>query len=78
VDVKVIIQSRELTKEEVQLLLQGVRDCETKHFPDKQISIWLEVPDMSTGECTEILTSIKPPFKYGPIIGIKGEPEIKR
>lgn len=67
-EVKVTIQSKELTKEELRALIQGIRDCEVKSFPDKEISIWVEVPELSEAECTEILTSIKPPYKYGPVI----------
>ena len=71
---KLTLQSQQLTKEEVQLLIQSIRDCEQESFPDKEISIWVEVPELSTSECQEILTSIKPHFKYGPLItDIKGE-----
>jgi len=65
--VKVTIQSRELSKEELRLLIQSIRDCEVKSFPDKEISIWVEVPGLTAAECAEILASIKPPYKYGPI-----------
>lgn len=66
-EVKVTIQSQQLTKEELQLLIQGIRDCEQRSFPDKEISIWVEVPKLTTAEANEILTSIKPPYKYGTI-----------
>lgn len=65
--VKVTLQSKELSKEELQVLLQAIRDCERKSFPDKEISIWIEVPELTAKECAEILTSVKPPYKYGPI-----------
>ena len=64
-EVKVTINSQQLTKEEVRLLIQSIRDCEIKYFPNKEISIWVEVPELPTVECTEILASIKPPYKYG-------------
>ena len=67
-EVKFTIQSKELTKEEVRLLIQSIRDCEIKYFPNKEISIWIEVPELTTAECTEILASIKPPYKYGPSV----------
>ena len=67
-EVKFTIQSKELTKEEVRLLIQSIRDCEIKCFSNKEISIWLEVPELTTAECTEILASIKPPYKYGPSV----------
>ena len=38
-EVKVIIQSKELSKEELQHLIQSIRDCEIKCFPEKEISI---------------------------------------
>ena len=66
--VKLTLSSRQLTKEELQHLLQSIRDCEQKSFPDKEISIWIEVPELSTSECQELLASIKPPYKYGPTI----------
>lgn len=40
--VRVTIESQQLTREELQLLIQGIRDCEQKSFPDKEISIWIE------------------------------------
>ena len=65
-EVKVTIRSQQLTKEEVQRLLQSIRDCEQESFPNKEISIWIEVPELTGSECAEILTSIKPPYEYGP------------
>ena len=67
--VKVTIHSQQLTKEELRLLIQSIRDCEVKSFPDKEIYILIEAPELTQAECTEILTSIKPPYKYGPWIG---------
>ena len=65
--VKLTIQSSELSKEELRLLIQSIRDCEQKWFPDKEITIWIEVPELREAEATEILASIKPPYRYGPI-----------
>ena len=67
-EVKLTLSSQQLTKEEIRLLIQSIRDCEIKYFPNKEISIWIEVPELTTAECTEILTSIKPPYKYGPSV----------
>ena len=64
--VKVVIESKQLSKEELRALIQDIRDCEQKCFPDKKISIWIEVPELTSAECAEILTSIKPPYNYGP------------
>jgi len=66
--VKLTVESNELTKEDLKSLLQAIRDCELCRFPDKKISILAEVPDFTTNEMTEILTSIEPPYKYGPVI----------
>jgi len=65
--VTITIQSRELSKEELRLLIQRIRDCEMKYFPGKEISVWVEVPGLTAAECVEILASIKPPYKHGPI-----------
>jgi hypothetical protein len=68
VNVKLTIVSQQLTKEELRLLIQSIRDSEQKSFPDKEIYIWIEVPDLSKSECQEILASIKPPYRHGPTI----------
>ena len=64
-EVKITIRSNELSKEELQLLIQAIHDCEQKSFPDKEIFIWIDAPDLTTEEMTEILNSIKPGYKYG-------------
>ena len=66
--VKLSLESQQLTKQELQCLTQSIRDCEQESFPDKEISIWIEAPELSTQECEQILASIKPPckHKYGP------------
>ena len=61
-----ILYSDELTKEDLRLLLQAIRDCEQTNFPEKFIGIFVSVDDLTTAECEEIIASIKPPFKYGP------------
>ena len=58
-------ESQQLSKEEVRLLVQAIRDCEQTSFPDKEIFIWIEVPELSMAECNEILASIKPPTSTG-------------
>jgi len=68
VKVKLILESKELTKEELRYLIQSIRDCEIKYFPNKEISIWVEVPELPEEECAEILASIKPPYGEGPTI----------
>jgi hypothetical protein len=63
---KVSVQSEQLSKDDLRLLLQAIRDCEQKHFKDKKISIIAKVPELGIDETMKILTSIKPPFSYGP------------
>jgi len=65
-EVTVTVQSKQLTKEELRALIQGIRDSEQKSFPDKEIYIWIDAPELSRVECEELLTSIKPPYKSGP------------
>ena len=60
------VQSDQLNKEDVTALLQAIRLCEMATFPDKEIRIRVEVPELTAAETKEILTSIKPSFKYGP------------
>ena len=64
--VNIIIYSEELTKEDIQSLLQGIRDCEQESFPQKAVGVFLFVPELTTGECTAIMDGVKPPFKDGP------------
>lgn len=65
---KFILESDELNKEDLSALLQAVRDCEMKNFPDKAISVTLYVPELSKDDTEDILTSIKPPYKFGPFV----------
>jgi len=60
--VKLTLESQQLTKEELRLLIQSIRDGEQKSFPDKEISIWIEAPELSASQVSEILASIKPPY----------------
>lgn len=66
--VNVQVKSEQLTKEDLRLLLQAIRDCEQKNFKDKEIFIGVEVPDLTVDEMGEIIKSIKPPYNYGPVI----------
>ena len=60
------VQSDQLNKEDVKALLQAIRLCEMATFPDKEIYIKVDVPELSTDEVAKILASIKPPYKGGP------------
>jgi len=64
VKINLSLESQQLTKEELRLLIQSIRDCEQKSFRDKEIAIWIEAPELSASECEQILASIKPPYKY--------------
>ena len=66
--VNLSVKSDQLNKEDLRALLQAIRDCEMATFPDKEIYVSAEAPELSTDEITEILTSIKPPYNYGPVI----------
>ncbi len=63
----IILFSEELSKEDIQKLLQAIRDCEQQHFPRKELGIYVFVPTLSTKECTEVVQSITPPFQEGPL-----------
>jgi hypothetical protein len=65
---KFILESDELDKEDLRALLQSVRDCEIKNFPNKLISIMMYVPELSEDDTKGILTSIKPPYEVGPMV----------
>lgn len=60
------IKSDQLNKEDLRNLLQAVRLCEMANFPNKEIRIFIEGPELTTGEMNEILKSMKPPYRWGP------------
>ncbi len=70
-NVKLTIESQQLTREELRTLIQAIRTCEQASFPDKEIFMLIEVPELSKEECHEILASIKPPYKHGPTIIVR-------
>lgn len=70
-NIKLTFQSQQLDKEELRCLIQAIRDCEQKSFPDKEISIWIEAPELPTSEANDILASIKPPYRHGPFFFFK-------
>jgi hypothetical protein len=70
-EVKLTIESKQLSKEELRALIQAIRDCEQKSFPDKEIFIWIDAPELSSEDAAEILDSIKPPYKYGTTLWVK-------
>ena len=66
--VNLSVKSDQLNKDDLRALLQAIRDCEMATFPDKEIYVSAEAPELSTDEITEIVTSIKPPYNYGPVV----------
>jgi len=68
VEVNLSVKSDQLNKEDLRALLQAIRDCEMATFPDKEIYVLCEVPEMTEDDMTDILTSIKPPYGYGPLV----------
>jgi len=70
-EVKLTIESKQLSKEELRALIQAIRDCEQTSFPGKEIFIWIDAPELSSEDAAEILDSIKPPYKYGATLWVK-------
>lgn len=64
--IKLVLSSDQLDKEDLRALIQAIRACEITTFPQKEISIKVEAPDLSMDDMSEILRSIKPPYKRGP------------
>lgn len=64
----IYVESDQFNKEDVRALLQSIRSCEMASFPDKEIRIQVNTPELTSAEMEEILNSIKPPYKYGPEI----------
>ena len=66
--INLAIKSDELDKEDLRALLQAIRTIEQTAFQEKKIYVSVEAPDMTSEDMTEILTSINPPYDYGPVI----------
>lgn len=66
--IKVTIQSDEITQDDLRALLQAVRDCEQRFFKEKRIWIRVDAPELSYTEMTGVLTSIRSPYDYGPVV----------
>jgi len=71
--VKVSVQSEQLSKDSLRALLQAIRDCEQRFFKDKEIWVFAEAPELTSEEMTEVLTSVRPLYEYGPVIFKYGE-----
>jgi len=68
VKVNISVESDQLNKEDLRALLQAIRDCEMATFPDKEIYVFCEVPEMTADDTRDVLTSIKPPYGYGLLV----------
>jgi len=68
VEANLSVTSDQLNKEDVRALLQAIRDCENVNFPDKEIFISCEVPEMNVEDLRNILDSIRPPFDFRSLI----------
>ena len=66
--VNISVKSDQLNKEDLRALLQAIRDCEMATFPDKEIYVLCEVPEMTEDDTRDILTRIKPPYGYVPLV----------
>ena len=66
--VNMSIKTDQLDKEDIRALLQAIRNCEMSTFPEKEIYVSVEAPDMTSEDMTDILMSINPPYDYGPVI----------
>ncbi len=66
--ISVFICGEDFTREDLRLLLQGIRDQEQKFSQDKEMFMAVSAPELTAQEMVEILSSLKPPFKQGPIV----------
>ena len=74
--ISVVICGEDFTREDLRILLQGIRDQEQKFSHDKEMFMAVSAPELTVQEMVDILSSLKPPFKQGPIVlgneGISG------
>ena len=64
-DAKIIINCPDVSKEEVRLMLQAVRDCEQQHLLDKRLFVWIDTrPELTMEESKDLLASIRPPWSF--------------
>ena len=62
--IKVTLESKDFSAEELYQVLQAIRDCEQKHFPQKVISILVNIPELPTVEGQAILSRITPSLPF--------------
>ena len=68
----ITIRSSQLDKDDLKKLLQSIRHCEQANFPDKVISITMDVPEMPVEEVVKLIKGIKPDFGGGLLVLKKG------
>ena len=62
--VNIVIYSEQLAREDIQALLQAIRDCEQRHFQSKEVGIAIFAPALSKEQCQELIIGIKPAFLH--------------
>ncbi|MFP3975883.1 MAG: hypothetical protein ACLFVK_06650 [Dehalococcoidia bacterium] len=65
---KITIESNQLTKDDLQVLLQAVRGCEQQHFKDKAVYIVVEAPELWSRDVSAIIAGIDPRVGCSPIV----------
>lgn len=65
-EVTVVLESQDISSEDLYHLLQAIRDCEQQHFPEKAIGVFVLAPELSVLEAKNLLKRIQPPFKVTP------------
>lgn len=66
--ISIVISGEDFTREDLRLLLQGIRDQEQKFSQNKEMFMAVSAPELTAQEMVEILGSLNPPFKQGPIV----------
>lgn len=56
-----------LSNEEIEKLLQTVRDIE-QNKPNRHISVWIDAPDKSVKEMKDMMNSVGPALPYKTVI----------
>lgn len=60
-----IYLSGQFNRDELEAILQAIRDCEQRTFPTKTVHIGVDAPELSLDEVKAVLEAIKPAFSGG-------------
>lgn len=60
----ITIQLEDVTIPEIQSILQFARDIEQNDTERIKMGVFCDVPELTTNEVNEMLSTIKPPFVY--------------